>query len=244
MKQPDMPSLKTTLHLDMYRAGKSRRGLRGRIKGALKVLFAKSDVYGVEWGDPETSPPLGYIRDHFLTPFVTEETIALEIGAGGGRWTRYMLGVRRLYVVDFHQELLDELKSNFTSEKLILVKNNGNDFPGIATESIDFSFSFGTFVHLDIELIDQYLRNMKPLLKPSSNVVIHYSDKSKPLGKMNNTFSDNNPDIMRRLVSSHGYSIYEEDTKTLWHSSVIRFGLQRTSEIRAKRAVDANSNCC
>jgi ubiquinone/menaquinone biosynthesis C-methylase UbiE len=221
-----MPKLDTPLHLDMLRTGKKVRALPGRIKQALKVLFAKTDVYGIEWGEPETNPPLTYVRDHFLLPYVTQDAIALEIGPGGGRWTRYMLGVKRLYAVDFHQELLDELKSNFDSQNLTFVKNNGNDFPGIPNGSIDFIFSYGVFVHLDVEIIDQYLRNMKVLLKPSSNVVIQYSDKSKPLGKSNKGFSQNDPDTMRRLVSSHGYFIYEEDIKTLWHSSLIRFGIR------------------
>jgi len=219
-----MPKLDTTLHLGMYRMGKKRRTLPARIKQALKVLFAKDNVYGLEWGDPETSPPLALVRDHFLLPYVTQETTALEIGPGGGRWTRYMLGVKRLYAVDFHQELLNELKSNFSPKNLTFVKNNGTDFPGIPNGSIDFIFSFGTFVHLDVEIIDRYLRNMKTLLKPSANVVIQYSDKSKPLGNSNEGFSENDPDTMKRLVSSHGYTVYEEDIKTLWHSSVIRFG--------------------
>ena len=204
-----MPKLDTTLHLDMYRAGKKS---------------PTGNLYGLEWGDPETTPPLAYVRDHFLLPYATQETTCLEIGPGGGRWTRYMLGVKRLYAVDFHQELLSELKSNFSPENLTFVKNNGNDFPEIPDGAIDFIFSFGTFVHLDVEIIDEYLRNMKTLLKSSSNVVIQYSDKSKPLARSNKTFSQNDPDTMRRLVSSHGYSIYEEDITTLWHSSVIRFG--------------------
>ena len=210
-----MPKLDTTLHLGMYCAGMKRRTLPARIKQALKVLFAKGNVYGLEWGDPETSPPLALVRDHFLLPYVTQETTALEIGPGGGRWTRYMLGVKRLYAVDFHQELLNELKSNFSPKNLTFVKNNGNDFPGIPNGSIDFIFSFGTFVHLDVEIIDRYLQNMKALLKPSTNVVIQYSDKSKPLGNSNKGFSENDPDTMRRLVSSHGYSISLASRETI-----------------------------
>lgn len=221
-----MPKLDTNLHLDMYRAGKKSRALSARIKQAIKVLYAKGDLYGLEWGNPETSPPLAYVRDHFLLPYVTRETTALEIGPGGGRWTRYMLDVERLYAIDYHQEILDELRSNFIRKNITFVKNNGIDFPGVPSESVDFIFSFGTFVHLDVEIIDQYLKNMKALLKPDSNVVIQYSDKSKPLGMSNQGFSQNDPETMRRLVSSHGYFIYEEDVKTLWHSSVIRFGIR------------------
>ena len=113
------------------------------------------------------------------------------------------------------------------------LKNNGSDFPNIRENSIDFIFSFGTFVHLDFEIIEAYLDNIKPLLKVDANVIIQYSDKTKPLGyeriadsRENRGFSDNDPERMRELIKAHGYTIYEEDTKTMWHSSIIRFGLQ------------------
>jgi hypothetical protein len=220
-----VPGLETSIHLDMYRRGKQRRTLRARVRQASRILLNKDgNVYGMEWGDPESMPPLTYVRDHYLLPYVTPTTTAVEIGPGGGRWTRYLLGAERVYAVDFHQELLDELKSNYRPKHLSFVKNNGNDFPGLPVGSIDFVFSFGTFVHLDIDTIDLYLRNIKALLKPSSNVVIHYSDKSKPLGKSNVGFSQNDPDTMRALVTDHGFFVYEEDLTTLWHSAVIRFG--------------------
>lgn len=108
------------------------------------------------------------------------------------------------------------------------MKNNGDDFPGIPDGSVDFLFSFGVFVHLDVDIIDSYLRNIKPLLKRDSNVVIQYSDKTKPIAKNIKGFSENDPDKMRELVLTHGYEIKEEDTKTMWHSSIIRFCLPNT----------------
>jgi hypothetical protein len=32
---------------------------------------------------------------------------------------------------------------------------------------------------------------------------------------------------MRAMVHSHGYTVLEEETKTIWHSSVVRFGLPK-----------------
>lgn len=223
-----MPKLDTTLHLEMYKAGKKRRSLRTRAKHALEVLLGREDVYGLEWGNPDTCPPLTYVRDQFLLPYLTPDATVVEIGPGGGRWSRYMLGVKQVYAVDFHQELLNELQSNIRSRNLTVVKNNGSDFPGVPNESVDFLFSFGAFVHLDVEIIDHYLGNIRALLKPASNVVIHYSDKTKPLAQKNRGFSENDPDTMRRLVSSHRYFIYEEDVKSLWHGAVIRFGIRET----------------
>lgn len=222
-----MPKLNTPLHLEMYSTGKRNRSLTSRIRNAIKVLLAKNDVYGIEWGDPEVSPPLGYVRDHFLAPYLSPDTTVLEIGPGGGRWTRYMLDVRKIYAVDYHQEILNELKSKIKASNITYIKNNGYDFPKIQNQSIDFLFSFGTFVHLEIDIIDRYLKNIKPLLKHNSNVVIQYSDKTKPLGKNNEGFSQNDPDKMRELILTHGYTIYEEDLKTMWHSSIVRFGLPK-----------------
>jgi len=224
-----MPKLDTTLHIDMYRAGKRNRSFSQRVREAMKVLLAKNDIYGLEWGDPERIPPLHYVQNHFLTPYITSDSTVVEIGAGGGRWTRYMLNARQIYAVDYHQELLDELKANFDANNITYIKNNGDDFPGIPDGSVDFLFSFGVFVHLDVDIIDRYLRKIKPLLAYNSNVVIQYSDKTKPIAKNYKGFSDNDPDKMRELVLSHGYDIKEEDTKTMWHSSIVRFGLPNTS---------------
>mgnify|MGYP006276694077 CR=1 FL=1 len=223
-----MPQLNDTIHLDMHKAKTSRRSFASRLKNAVKVLMLKDDMYGLEWGDPEQNPPLKYVRDH-LTPYVTPQKTIVEIGPGGGRWTRYMLHARTIYAVDYHQELLDELKMHLDSRNIVFIKNNGTDFPNIPNESVDFLFSFGVFVHLDIDLIKPYLQNIKTLLKPGSNVVIQYSDKTKPLAKSNQGFSENDPDTMRKLILSAGYVIYEEDTKTMWHSSIVRFGVSESS---------------
>jgi SAM-dependent methyltransferase len=191
-----------------------------------RILFSKKELYGLEWGDPDSIPPLTYVRDHFLLPFVSQSSTVMEIGPGGGRWSRYLLEAHRFYAVDCHQALLDELRSNFNRPNIGFVKNNGDDFPDVETGSVDFIFSFGTFVHLDLDVIGRYLQNMKSVLSSKANVVIQYSDKTKPLGRQNQGFSENDPEKMRALVLSKGYTIYEEDEKTLWHSSIIRFGLK------------------
>jgi hypothetical protein len=219
-----MPKLDTSLHLDMLRMGK-RRGLASRLGIAAKALFGPDPIYGMEWGNPENSPPLGYMRDHFLKPYINPGATIVEIGPGGGRWTRYMLSARHIYAVDYHQELLDELRSGFNRPDITFVKNGGDDFPGVPDGAADLVFSFGCFVHLDIDIIERYLANMRRLLKPESNVVLHYADKTKPLARSNIGFSNNDPETMRALVLRQDYSIREEDTVTMWHSAIVRFGL-------------------
>jgi Methyltransferase domain len=183
-------------------------------------------LYGLEWGDPDVVEPLRFIKERYVLPYVNAQHDALEIGPRGGRWSRYLLGFRTLTAIDYHSELLDELKRNFGAHRHIrFIKNNGTDFPGVDLHSIDYVYSFGTFVHLDFNLIEAYLDSIKAIIKPTANIVIQYSDKTKIMGQINEGFSDNTPARMRAAVHAAGYRILEEDTTSLWHSSVIRFAV-------------------
>jgi len=218
-----MPDLNTSLHLDMLNRFKKRIRLPLRFLKAIKGEIFSKEIYGLQWGDPDVVPPLRFIRDRYVIPYVNAKHNALEIGPGGGRWTRYLLGFGRLYVIDYQSELLEELKKNFNKKNITFIKNNGTDFPGIEEGSIDYLFSFGAFVHLDKHLIEAYLENMKSLAKAGANIVIQYSDKTKIMAQLNEGFSDNTPAEMRKMVLNAGYQILEEDLTTLWHSSIIRF---------------------
>jgi cyclopropane fatty-acyl-phospholipid synthase-like methyltransferase len=126
-------------------------------------------------------------------------------------------------VVDFHQELLDELARNFRAPSLFLVKNTGTDFPHIELQSVDLVFSFGVFVHLDIPIIESYLDNIKTIIRPDADVIIQYSDKTKEWARKNPTFSDNDPSRMCAMITARGYRIVREDREKLPHSSIVHF---------------------
>jgi hypothetical protein len=206
-----MPDLSTSLHVDMLNDAK-RNGQPER-----------DGLYGLHWGDPQRLDWLRFVRDEFVLPFVHPDRVGVEIGPGGGRWTRYLLTLARLYVVDFHQELLDELARNFRTPWLFPIKNSGTDFPLIELDSVDLVFSFGVFVHLDIPIIESYLDNIKTIIRPGADVIIQYSDKTKEWARKNLTFSDNDPTRMCALITTRGYRIVREDRDKLPHSSIVHF---------------------
>ncbi len=218
-----MPDLGTSLHVDMLEQYQRARSWPRRVLGAIRGLRAP-DFYGSEWGDPETVPPLRFIRDRWVTPYVRPDQTGLEIGPGGGRWTRYLLNFERLYVVDFYPELLAEFRRTHSQRNIVPIRNNGTDFPSVPDGAIDYLFSFGVFVHLDAPLIEGYLDNMRSVLKPGGNAVIHYSDMNKVMAQaLRPNFSENDPETMRAMVTKAGFRVLEEDLTTLWHSSLIRF---------------------
>lgn len=218
-----MPDLNSTLHVDMLKESKRRYSLLRRLYAAGKNAL-HPPIYGTEWGDLEAVPPLAFVLQRYLLPYVNRNDVALEIGPGGGRWTKHLTDFGKLYAIDYHAELLKELNKNFASyDNIVFIKNNGSDFPGVTENSVDFLFSFGTFVHLDFPLIESYLQNIKPIIKNGANVVIQYSDKTKIMARENIGFSENTPERMREAVHAQNYRILEEDVTTLWHSSIIRF---------------------
>jgi len=160
-----MPRLDTRLHLNMLKNFKRRNLSLSRFFRILRRQLMTGGIYGMEWGDPETVEPLRFIQDRYVLPYVHRDHTAVELGPGGGRWTQYLLGFRTLYAIDYHDELLDQLRRNFNTPNMIFIKNNGSNFPGITTNSIDYLFSFGLFVHLELDIIDSYLINMHTILK-------------------------------------------------------------------------------
>ncbi len=222
-----MPDLDAPLHLQMYRRFRQETTLGKRLARAVQAFrreLLSPPVYGLAWGDPEHVPPLRWIRDRFVLPFVNPAHAAVEIGPGGGRWTRYLLGFGTLHLVDYHAEILAEARRVFARHPhLRFITNNGHDFPGIAEHSVDYVFSFGTFVHLDLPIIVAYVQALGRILKPTANVVLQYSDKRKIMAQINNGFSDTSPEQVRAAVEEAGFEVLEEDLTTLWHSSVIRF---------------------
>jgi ubiquinone/menaquinone biosynthesis C-methylase UbiE len=218
-----MPDLDTQLHLDMLRTYQQQNGFVRRVRRAVREVVSPTKFYGLQWGDPEISGPQGYMRDHYVLPYVKPDHVALEIGPGGGRWTQYLLNFRRLYI-DYHAELLQEVRRRFHTPNMQFIVNNGTDFPGVPENSIDYVISVACFVHLERHLIGAYLKNIAKILKPGGNVFLTYSDKTKVGCQLNPTLSENNPEHMREMVTQAGFRVLEEDPTVLWNSGIIRFG--------------------
>jgi ubiquinone/menaquinone biosynthesis C-methylase UbiE len=207
----------------MWRSYKQENGFVRRVRRAVREVVSPSHFYGLQWGDPEISGPHVFMRDRYVLPYVKPDQVALEIGPGGGRWTRYLLGFQRLYTVDYHAELLHELRRRCNRPSMQFIVNNGTDFPGVPENSVDYVLSVGCFVHLEPHLIAAYLKNIATILKPGGTVFITFSDKTKFGAQINATFSENSPARMREMVTEAGFRILEEDSTILWNSGIILF---------------------
>ncbi len=102
----------------------------------------------------------------------------LEIAPGYGRITRYLKEhCNRLVLVDLTQRCIDACRECFADDHHIVYQvNDGMSLPGVEDSSVDFAFSFDSLVHVELEVIEGYLREMARVLKPNGTGFFHHSN--------------------------------------------------------------------
>jgi ubiquinone/menaquinone biosynthesis C-methylase UbiE len=117
--------------------------------------------------------------DTFLLPDLTATSDVLEVAPGHGRWSSMLVGtVRSLTLVDLSQSCIDACRERFAdASNVTYIVNDGTSLFGVADESIDFVWSFDSFVHMERDVIASYLREFARVLRPGGRIVIHHADK-------------------------------------------------------------------
>ena len=198
--------------------------------------------YGDHWGDPtlsslqyrwrrlrrgrETPGDLSKVVRRYLEPHVTPDATVMEIGPGGGRWTQFLIGARDVILVELNAQFFPYLRRRFRKQrrKLRFYETSGFELNGIEDGSVDFAFSFGTFVHIEAEGIDEYLGEITRVLRSGGTTTIQYADRTKPFIQTVpdfGGFSDMDAPKMEGLIAAHGLEIVEHDRTLLDHSNVV-----------------------
>lgn len=198
--------------------------------------------YGDHWGDPSISTlryhwrrlrhgrempgNLSKVVKRYLRPHVEPGSVVLEIGPGGGRWTQFLIGAREVVLVELNPQFFRYLRKRFRKHrhKLRFYKTSGYELYEIEDGSIDFVFSFGTFVHIDPVGINEYLGEIRRVLRPGGTTTLQYADRTKPF--IQNVpdfggFSDMNAPKMEGLLAGHAFEIVDHDRSLLDHSNLI-----------------------
>ncbi len=127
------------------------------------------------WGSSETQwfgAILPRIRD-----CLPAERI-LEIAPGFGRWTHYLKDYcQELWIVDRAADCIDACRRRFAADSHVkCYLNDGLSLPMIPDASVDFVFSFDSFVHTDRQVTEAYLRELGTKLKIGGKGFIHHSN--------------------------------------------------------------------
>jgi ubiquinone/menaquinone biosynthesis C-methylase UbiE len=136
------------------------------------------EKFGYEWGDPENEfDNLGnYLKiNNYLQKLIKSDSIVLEIGTLGGKWTKYMLDAKKIVCVDINNFFIKAIKQRFNNflNKFEFYISKGNELNGIESNSIDIVFCMDTLVRVEKEYIFEYLKEISRVLKPDAKAIIH-----------------------------------------------------------------------
>lgn len=143
-------------------------------------------------GDPlnplsrSTFGQLGYISILHATflrcvkPYITNDTIALEIGPGRGAWTKAMLPAKEVWALDAlpeeHNRFYEYLGHPSNVKYFQVNDFECNELPD---DYFDYMFSFGCLCHISFKGIAEYAANIYSKLKHGSNCFWMIADYDK-----------------------------------------------------------------
>lgn len=151
----------------------------------------------------------------FATPHIRPETVMLEIGPGHGRWSEFFAPkVSALHLVDLSPSCIEFCKSRlagFTNVKYHV--NDGKSLADIKNASVDFVWSFDTFVHIEEPEIRAYAKELRRVMKPQAIGVIHHPGSPTPDQRKNGMRSMMDRGKMLRILGDNAlYLIRQTDS--------------------------------
>ncbi len=112
-----------------------------------------------------------------IHPFLEGGRI-LEIAPGYGRWTNFLKDhTDNLVLVDLSQECIEACKKRFAGvEGISYHINDGRSLDMIESNSMDFIFSFDSLVHVEDQIIEEYVSQIAEKLTDNGVAFIHHSN--------------------------------------------------------------------
>lgn len=115
-----------------------------------------------------------YPRVHRFLP----ASSILEIAPGYGRWTKFLLPYcDSLVGIDISPRCIEACQERFADYHTARFESNdGRSIPTVADSSIDLAFSFDSLVHVEAEVLADYLRELARVLKSDGVAFLHHSN--------------------------------------------------------------------
>jgi len=115
-----------------------------------------------------------------IKPYISKDTIVLEIGPGRGCWTKTFLSAKEVWCLDAvskERNKFDEYLGYPKNVKYFKVSDFGCDM--LPENYFDYLFSFGCFCHISFDGISEYMENLYPKMKEGSHCFIMVADYDK-----------------------------------------------------------------
>lgn len=136
------------------------------------------EVYGDHWGRIEDSPLHQEVLHEWLLPEVHCHSRVMEIGCGGGRWSRHYTHLAaHTTLVEGTPAAEAEVRSVLKGGLVDFVVSEDGSLHDVETKSVDYVFSFDTFVHFEPELFNRYLLEISRVTREGGKLHLHYASE-------------------------------------------------------------------
>ena len=119
-------------------------------------------------------------RIHRFLPDATSDSRIVEIAPGHGRWTQFLLmHCKKLAAYDVTEECISYCNRRFTEQVARgTVEFHLNDGLTLSEtdNSVDFAFSFDSLVHVERNVVQSYLHQVRKCLKPGAVAFLQHSN--------------------------------------------------------------------
>lgn len=130
----------------------------------------------------------------FLIPYLMPGKNVIEIGPGHGRWSEMIPG--RIapgicHLVDISPSCLDYCRTRLAAHANVQYHHSdGRGFPAISAGTVDFVWSFDTFVHIEEPELKAYCAEFRRVMKPQALGVLHHPGNPTPDQRRNGMRSE------------------------------------------------------
>ena len=122
------------------------------------------------------------MAEKYLHPFLPGgELDIVEIAPGAGRFTAELIRTARsMVLVDLNQTCIDLCRERFRYyQRIQFVVNDGMSLEAVADGSADLIASWDSFVHIELEVVERYVRQFPRILRAGGIAWIHHSARGK-----------------------------------------------------------------
>ena len=171
-----------------------------------------------------------------IKPYINEHSVALEIGAGRGAWTKTLLPAKEVYALDALPEETNQFYKYLGYPKNVKYFQVKDFSCAILPENyFDYMFSFGTMCHISFTGITEYAINLRSKLKTNANCFWMIADYERFNSTCHASMKDVNEDpIPSRwydagldrtcaMLKEVGYRINDADVGTVIRDPIIWF---------------------
>lgn len=158
---------------------------------------AAGEEWSFNWGDSSTQWASTILPR--LSPFLPATSV-LEIAPGFGRWSQHLIELCDRYVgIDLSERAVQACRERYSAEENVtFFVNDGVSLAMVGDHSIDLAFSFDSLVHVEMDVIEGYLRELERILRGDGVGFLHHSN----LGGIRERVSNRSKEFRAQSVSA------------------------------------------